>query len=153
MKLGEALTRRGELQNKVVELRKRLSASAVVQEGDNPPEDPEALLAQLESACDELQSLIAAINLTNSRAQLRSGETLTEALARRDVLGLRHGALRGVAESSDDQRTRYSRSEIRTVRTLDVAALRRRVDDLARDRRLVDAELQEANWTVELKED
>jgi hypothetical protein len=153
VKLGEALAQRAELQARVNELKGRLAASALVQEGDSPPEDPADLLAQVDRNCDDLERLIAAINRANSRAQLPSGLTLTEALARRDVLGIRHGLLRGVAEATDTQRARYSRSEIRMVRTLDVAALRRQSDELARDRRLLDIEIQEANWTVDLEQE
>ncbi len=47
------------------------------------------------------------------------------------------------------QQRRYSRSEIRVVRTFDVAKARKRADELARERRELDAEIQAANWTVE----
>jgi hypothetical protein len=39
------------------------------------------------------------------------------------------------------------------VRTFDVAAVRRRIDELARDQRTLDVEIQAANWTVDLIED
>jgi len=39
MKLGEALTLRSQLQTRFQLLRERLNASAVVQEGEQPPED------------------------------------------------------------------------------------------------------------------
>lgn len=48
---------------------------------------------------------------------------------------------------------RYSRSEIRLVRTFDVGAIRARIDQLARQRRELDVEIQTANWTVDLDED
>jgi G:T/U-mismatch repair DNA glycosylase len=75
---------------------------------------------------------------------------LGEALARRDVLGLRHSALKAVADATAQQQARYSRSEIRMVRTFDVAAVRKQVDALARDQRTLDVEIQAANWTVDL---
>jgi hypothetical protein len=115
-------------------------------------EDPGPLLIELDAIAVELEKLIAAINQTNAVARLSSG-TLTEALARRDVLGLLHGALKAVADSTAQQQARYSRSEIRLVRTFDVAAVRARVDELARDRRQLDVEIQNANWTVDLQED
>lgn len=79
--------------------------------------------------------------------------TLTAALARRDVLGLMHSSLNAVAEATAQQQARYSRSEIRLVRTFDVAAVRARVDQLAREHRELDVEIQTANWTVDLDED
>lgn len=153
MKLGEALARRAELQNRLGQVRDRLRISALVQEGDKPPEDPGPLLAELDEIADELEQLIAAINRTNAVTRLPSGSTLTQALARRDVLGLRHSALNAVANATAQQQARYSRSEIRLVRTFDVADVRKRVDLLAREQRELDAEIQAANWTVELAKD
>jgi hypothetical protein len=151
VKLGEALARRAELQTRLAQVRDRLRVSALVQEGDEPAEDPQPLLAELDAIASELENLIAAINVTNAQTRLESGMTLTEALARRDVLGLLHGALKAVADATAQQQARYSRSEIRMVRTFDVAAVRARVDQLARDRRQLDIEIQNANWTVELE--
>src|SRR3954454_9219334 len=152
MKLGEALARRAELQTRLGEIRDRLRISALVQEGDSPPEDPAPLLAEFEQVADELEALIAEINRTNAQIRLGSGATLTAALAKRDVLGWRHGALKAVADATAQQQARYSRSEIRVTRTFDVGALRRRIDDIARDRRELDVEIQAANWTVYLIE-
>jgi hypothetical protein len=127
MKLGEALAPRAELQRRIEQVRDRLRISALVQEGDTPPEDPEPLLVQLDEVGDELERLSADINRTNATTRLASGRTLTAALARRDVLGLRHGALKAVADATAQQQARHSRSEIRLVRTFDVAAVRARV--------------------------
>ncbi len=151
VKLGEALARRAELQTRLTQVRDRLRASALVQEGDQPAEDPQPLLAELDAIASELEDLIAAINVTNAQTRLESGMTLTEALARRDVLGMLHGALKAVAEATAQQQARYSRSEIRLVRTFDVGAVRARVDQLARERRQLDVEIQNANWTVDLQ--
>ncbi len=150
MKLGEALARRADLQNRLGQVRDRLRLSALVQEGDEPPEDPAPLLAELNEIAAELEGLIALINRTNAATTLPSGLLLTEALAKRDVLGLRHGALKAVADATAQQQARYSRSEIRMVRTFDVAVVRKQVDGIARDQRNLDVEIQAANWTVDL---
>jgi predicted TIM-barrel fold metal-dependent hydrolase len=151
VKLGEALGRRAELQTLLSALRGRIAASALVQEGDAPPEDPAELLAELDRAADELEGLITAINLTNSRTELADGTSLTAALARRDVLGVRQGHLEAAAEATETRGARYSRSEIRVVRTFDVAAVRKQIDRLAGERRRLDTEIQAANWTVDLQ--
>ncbi|MGH2832194.1 MAG: DIP1984 family protein [Solirubrobacteraceae bacterium] len=153
MKLGEALARRAELQSRLGQVRDRLRISALVQEGDKPPEDPGPLLAELDEIADELQELIGDINHTNATTRLPSGTTLTQALARRDVLNLKHSALKAVADATAQQQARYSRSEIRLVRTFDVADVRKRVDSLAREQRELDTEIQAANWTVDLASD
>ncbi|HTU80297.1 MAG TPA: DIP1984 family protein [Solirubrobacteraceae bacterium] len=152
MKLGEALAKRAELQSRLGQVRDRLRVSALIQEGDQPPEDPAPLLAELDQIADELEHLISDINRTNAKTRLPSGATLTEALAHRDVLGVKYSALKAVADATIQQQARYSRSEIRLVRTFDVACVRKRVDSLAREQRQLDVEIQAANWTVELNE-
>jgi Family of unknown function (DUF6847) len=152
MKLGEALTLRSQLLARIAQIRERLKASALVQEGESPPEDPNALLQEFESMAEELQGLIASINRTNLSTELASGETLTAALARRDVLALRHAVVRQVAEVAGERQQRYGRAEIRILPTVDVGELRRQADELARERRELDTAIQETNWTTELKD-
>jgi hypothetical protein len=153
MRLGEALARRADLQKRIAQLTGRLQASAVVQEGDAPPEDPNALLRDLEEMSDELERLIARINLTNATSRAPDGRTITELLAERDVLRLRQGVLRSAADAVAQASARYSRSEIRLTRQIDVGAVRRRIDDLARQLRELDTAIQEHNWTTDLLQD
>jgi hypothetical protein len=150
MKLGEALTLRSDMQKRMEQLRGRVKAAAVVQEGEAPPEDPHALLAEFMRVADELEALIVRINRTNIATQLPDGRTLTDALARRDVLTLRQAALRQVADVAGERQQRYGLAEIRTLPTVDVAALRAQADALARERRELDAAIQETNWQTEL---
>jgi hypothetical protein len=150
MKLGEALAIRSDLQKRIAQLTSRLQASVVVQEGDSPPEDPHTLLRELDEMSAELETLITAINLTNAASTLAHGEALTAALARRDVIALRQSVLRAAAEAVTQAQARYSRSEIRMTRQLDVSAVRKQIDDLARERRELDTAIQEHNWAIEL---
>lgn len=152
--VGEALNRRADLQKRIAQLQERLQASVLVQEGEEPPEAPEDLLDELTDLCDELEELIAQINHTNAATRLRTGESVTEALARRDVLELRSAALRGAIRAATDRGLfgRYSRSEIRMVRRVQVAELQGTVDLNAKRQRELDNALQEHNWTTELLE-
>ncbi|HEX9439215.1 MAG TPA: DIP1984 family protein [Roseiflexaceae bacterium] len=152
MKLAEALVLRADLKQRVDLLRGRLQSSALIQEGDAPPEDPQALLAELELLLEQLGSLIVGINRTNMQTALAAGLTLTEALARRDILDMRLGVLRTVAETAAQRVDRYGRSEIRRVATVDVGELRRAADGLARQRRELDTAIQATNWSAELIE-
>jgi hypothetical protein len=153
MRVGEALTRRADLQKRIAKLPGRIQASAVGQEGDTPPEDADALLADFEELTAELARLIAAINTTNASSRLPDGRTVTECLALRDALTLRQNGLRSVVDSIGQSSVRYSRSEIRTTRLVDVGAIRRQIDDIARQQRELDATIQEHNWTTDLLED
>lgn len=153
MILGEALNRRSDLQKRIAQLQERVRVSVLVQEGDEPPERAEDLLAEVDSLSGELERLIADINHTNSRTLLPSGETLTEALARRDVLTLRQTTLRSaIRAATGDSISRYSRSEIRMVRQIRVREVQVRVDALAQEQRELDTTLQAHNWTTTLIE-
>lgn len=159
MLIGEALNRRGDLQNRIAQLQDRLRACVVTQEGEEPPEDPGALMREIDRLCTELEGLIAKINHANASARLADGVTVTEALARRDVIALRQGALRATIKSATGEGgalgggfSRYSRSEIRTVRHVRVSELQDRLDALAKQRRELDNRVQEHNWQTALPE-
>lgn len=155
MKLAEALTLRADLQKRLAQLRERLKRNAKVQEGDTPAEDPRELLAALDAGAAELESLIGRINLTNCRATTVWGGaelTLTELIARRDALSLKIAVLRDFLAEASSKTDRYSSKEIRILSTVPVAEQQKRLDDLSRDLRELDTELQRMNWTVELIE-
>ena len=150
MKLAEALVLRADVQKRLGQLRDRLRFSALVQEGEQPPEDPQDLLAQLHQLLDQLEELIIKINRANMHTSLGDGTILTDALARRDVLAQRYNSLNTLVETASNRTERYGRSEIRKLSTVDVAALRRQMDDVARIRRELDTQIQATNWTADL---
>lgn len=152
MRLAEALVLRADLQKRLAQMRTRLNQSALVQEGEQPPEKPTELLAELEQMLVQLQGLMSRINRTNLQASLPDGTTLTDALARRDILSLHHSIISGLADTASNRIERYGRSEIRKLATVDVAALRRQGDELARQRRELDTLIQATNWATDLLE-
>ncbi len=54
MKLAEALQERADLNRSIDELRRRLGNALLVQEGEEPPENPQELLKELEAALERL---------------------------------------------------------------------------------------------------
>ena len=150
MKLAEALNQRADLQKRIAQLRERLSNNVKVQEGDEPAEKPEDLFKELEGTLKQLKDLIVSINRTNQETVV-DGKTLTEMIAEKDVLSMHLSALRDTLNAANVRSDRYSRNEIKFVRTIDVNALQKKVDDLSRDLREMDSRLQQANWTTELK--
>ena len=152
MKLAEALVLRADTQKRIEELRERLKQSALVQEGEKPPEDPQELLGELDRLLNQLAGLIARINYTNLRASVPNGPTLTEALAQRDIIALRQSVLASLAAAAAARVSRYSRTEIRQVATVDVAAVRKQIDQLAQRRRELDTAIQATNWATDLIE-
>lgn len=151
MKLAEALQERADLNRRIEQLRYRLSNNVLVQEGEKPLEDPAALLEELESSFTRLEWLIARINLTNCAVKVE-GRSLTELIARRDVLSLRADAYRRLVEEASQNTHRATRTEIKILSTVDVPALQKQADDASRELRLLDNTLQATNWTANLME-
>ena len=149
MKLATALSQRAALQTKLSELSTRLNNNAKTQEGEKPAEDPEELLQQTDRILVQLEDLIARINLRNSRT-VDGGVTLTELLAKRDVLSKRLSVMRSFLDSSSEKVTRYAKTEIKIVSTVDVAQLQKQTDALSADLRALDERIQTLNWTVDL---
>ncbi|WP_339804274.1 DIP1984 family protein [Paenibacillus sp. FSL R5-0744] len=67
MKFAEALVNRSDLTRKIAQLKQRLERVVKVQEGEEPPEQPEALLQELERAVNEQTILIRVINRSPMR--------------------------------------------------------------------------------------
>src|SRR5260370_35181516 len=145
MKLAEALVQRADLQKRIEQIRQRLKRSALVQEGEQPPENPGELLAEVERLLDELTSLIGRINRANLATQLADGTTLTDALAPRNALALHYTILEDLAEAASAELNRYSRTEIKSFPTLQGSAVRRQMDPLAPPRRELDTASQETD--------
>ena len=151
MKLAEALQERADLNRRIEQLRYRLNNNVLVQEGEKPLEDPAALLEELESSFTRLEWLIARINLTNCAVKVE-GRSLTELIARRDVLSLRADAYRRLVEEASQNTHRATRTEIKILSAVEVPALQRQADDASRELRLLDNTLQATNWTADLME-
>ena len=151
MKLAEALQERADLNRRIEQLRYRLNNNVLVQEGEKPLEDPAALLEELESSFTRLEWLIARINLTNCAIKVE-GRSLTELIARRDVLSLRAEAYRRLVEEASQNTHRATRTEIKILSAVDVPALQRQADDASRELRLLDNTLQATNWPADLME-
>jgi hypothetical protein len=154
VKLAEALAERAEATRRVEQLRTRVVSSARYQEGETPAENAAELLAEAGVVLDALESLIRRINRTNAAAVLGPEGTLTDALARRDVLRLRHSVVTTAADAAagtgERGYGRQLRSELTVLSALPVAELRARADELAREIREIDVRIQRANWEFDL---
>lgn len=153
MKLAEALSHRSDLQKRLAQLSHRISSSAKYQEGELAPEDANALLNEAREVIGAIEKLVRAINRTNSVSELEPGFTITDAIARRDALGLQRKVITEAAASAGSSGGGYgrlTRSELKWVTDLSVAALRREADQLAKDFRILDLKIQQANWEIEL---
>ena len=154
MKLAEALSLRANATRRIEQLRTRIVGNARYQEGEDPAEDAAALIVEVDEVLDEYQTLLRRINRTNAATTIGADGTLTDALARRDALRLRHHVLTAAADaaagSSQPGYARQLRSELKMLSALPVAELRGRADAVARDLRELDVRIQQANWEVDL---
>lgn len=150
MKLAEALQERADLNRHIEQLKSRISNNAIVQEGEKPAEDPGDLLDELNSSISKLQDLIFRINLTNCNAII-NGKSLTELIAKKDCLSIRLCAYRDLVSQASQLARRATRTEIKIVSTVNVKEIQKSVDELSKELRLLDNQIQASNWSIELQ--
>jgi hypothetical protein len=153
MKLAEGLALRADATKRAEQLRARIASNARYQEGEPPSEDAAALLTEAGEVLDELESLIRRVNRTNAATPFGDG-TLTDAIARRDILRLRHSLLTTSADAAAGRNQggmgRQLRSELRWLSALPVAELRGQADEIAKELRTLDVGIQRVNWEADL---
>ena len=151
MKLAEALQERADLNRNIQDLRGRLERVALVQEGEEPVEDPKELLKSLDASVDRLEYLMAAINHTNDVTEA-GGMTLTKLIAKKDAMKLRLAAYKDLVWEAGGNTGRARGTEIRVIPAVRAAELQKEADRMAKEIRTLDNLLQETNWTKELAE-
>ena len=158
MKLAEALQERADLNNRIAQLRVRISNNALVQEGEKTPENPDDLIRQLNTALQQLTNLITRINLTNSVTMVNesslTGEktkSLTELIAERDMLKVKLEVFRDIVNTASATVYRARGTEIKVLPAISVQKIQKEVDQISKQLRLVDNKIQETNWLTELK--
>ncbi|MBR4773428.1 MAG: DIP1984 family protein [Bacteroidales bacterium] len=150
MKLAEALSIRKDLMKRIAQLQGRIANNVKVQEGDEPLENPDELMKELDSCLKQLEDIIFRINATNMKTKNAKGVTLTQLMAQRDVLTMRVNTIRNVFNSASESQNRYSQSEIKMVTVVDVKKLGKKVDDLSAKLRVLDMEIQALNFSTDL---
>ena len=149
MKLAEALNLRADVAKRISQLNIRLQNNALVQEGENPAENPEDLLKELDELIIQQEELIAKINLTNAKT-VSDGKTLTELIAHKDTVRTKIDVMRTFLDAASKKVPRGLRSEIKVLSTVNVAELRKTVDAMEKDFRETDVKIQALNWNTEL---
>ncbi len=151
MKLAEALQERADLNRSIQDLRGRLERVMLVQEGEEPVENPEELLGILNGSVDRLEYLAARINHTNDTTKA-GGMTLTEIIAKKDAVKLKLEAYKDFVREISGNTGRARGTEIRVLPTVRAADLQKEADRMAKEIRTLDNLLQATNWTEELAE-
>ena len=149
MKIAEALIERADIQKRIEQLRDRLSNNALVQEGEEPAEDPTSLLSELDRLEKRLCELVARINLTNAHT-VSGGMTVTEMRALRDCLAQKNDLMRDFLRAASQKWMRGRGSEIVVKSTVSVSELQKQVDDISKQLRELDTRIQGINWNTDL---
>ena len=152
MKIAEALILRADIQKRIAQLKTRLNNNAKVQENEEPTENPELLLIELDSLISQLNDLIIKINKTNTLSKI-DGISLVELIAKKDTLSQKAGILREFIEIASQKINLYSTTEIKVFSTINVPAQQKQLDKLSKEIRETDTKLQQANWTIDLIEE
>lgn len=150
MKLAEALILRADLQKRIEQLRSRLYNNVLVQEGEEPSEDPEVLLKEFHRTQNELTEIIKRINKTNNETSFNKDWKLSDALVEKEALLDKRNMLASLAEQASYKQDRYSKTEIRSLATINVKEVQKDVDKLAKEYRELDTRIQGLNWLTDL---
>lgn len=151
MKLAEALLFRSEYQQKIDSLLQRIMTNLKVQENEKPHEDPNVLLVEAMRLNDELCLLIKKINRKNNGVKLANGQTISEALADRDMLMKKRQMLSTIATSAGQRDFRLTHTEVKIHSTIDIGKIQKEIDTLSQQFRQIDTQIQGQNWIVDLE--
>jgi hypothetical protein len=151
MKLAEALVLRADKKKRMEQLKQRILRNAKVQEGEKPAEDPEALIKEMEKISEELVLLIQRINKTNSNTEFEKGVSLSDAIAKRDILVLKNSIYRDLAQMATITQDIRTKSEVKFKGTVKVPQIQELADQIARAHRELDTRIQELNWKTDLQ--
>ena len=150
MKLAEALILRADLQKRMEQIRNRLRNNILIQEGEEPSEDPEILFQEFINTQKELTEIIKKINKTNNTTKFNEKWMLSDALVERDALIQRRSIYSSAVDQASERTDRYSRTEIKYVSTINVKEYQKEVDKLSKEYRELDTKIQGLNWNIDL---
>ena len=151
MRLAEALMERADMKKKILQLSERMITNAKVFEDEEPLEDPEKLMHELDRVIGRYESLISKINVANATNRASNGEVIADLIARREAYLSKEKALKDMLGSLKPERSSYycsTKDERRTKVVIDVPSIRKQTDDLAKRIRETDTLIQEANWMI-----
>lgn len=130
MKLAEALQERADLNRNIEQLQSRLNNNVLVQEGEEPAEDPQKLKEMLDESIARLAYLIKCINQTNCQTII-DGKSLTELIAQKDALSLKIHAYKDIVYTAAQSVYRARNTEIKIKQTINVASWQAEIDQMA----------------------
>jgi predicted GTPase len=129
-----------------------MCVNAKVQEGDEPAEAVDEIIATYESQMARLEELIVLINKTNATSLLEDFSiSITDAIAKRDCIRSKLRSYKALHNAATIQQERYARNEVRYVRCISPKQIQQKIDELAKAYRELDTKIQTANWNTTIR--
>lgn len=150
MKLAEALVLRADAKKRIEQIKMRVLRNAKVQEGQQPAENPQGLVDEMERISGELVELVQRINRTNAATEFEQGVSLADAIAQRDILVFKSGFYRDLAQYATVVQDIRTKSEVKFVSAVNVSQMQQKSDELSKAHRILDTKIQEMNWKTDL---
>jgi len=152
MLLAEALLRKAILKKELEALEQRMVESARVPHDEEPADDYLVLLCSYREKEGELLEMSLRILATNISTAFRAGETISQAIIRRDslkrVVSMYNKLLS--AASGSGSRGLFNSRDVKYKRVVDMEKVRADMDNAAMQYRDLDVKLQQLNWNTEL---
>lgn len=151
MKLAEILLHRTELNEKLKSIGSRLYFNLKIQEGDKATEDPNALINELFAVGNQLTVIQNKIDIANSINLTSKNRSILEALSEREILKKVYSKLHSGTSLVTETEARYSRRDIRNIKTIEVKAYRDYLEHTLSKLRAVETEILAANWQIDIE--
>ena len=151
MLLAEALLRKAVLKKELDALEQRMGESARIPHDEEPVDDYTVLLISYREKESELLETSLRILATNNKTEIIEGETISQAIIRRDGLKrivAMYNKLLNAAIGSN--RGYYSSRDVKYKRVIDMDKVRSDMNSAAQQYRELDVKLQQLNWNTEL---
>jgi len=151
MLLAEALLRKAVLKKELEALEQRMSESARVPHDEEPVDDYLILLDNYNEKEYELREMSLKILSTNNKTVFTEGETISQAIIRRDslkrVVSMYNKLL---SAATGGGRGLFSSRDIKYKRIVNMDKVRADMNIKAMQYRDLDVKLQQLNWNTEL---
>lgn len=153
MKLAELLIRKGIVKKQLKELESTLENNVRVPEDSVANcEDVEAIMESMSSKYEALYQIGAIVGKYNRIFEIAPGQTIDDALVRRDLLIKRLTNLREVYRTAKSDRSGYRDSDVKYTVLLSPLKVRALIDTLQAELNELETKIQVANWNNEISD-
>ncbi len=141
---------RRDLLDLILSLERRIRNNIKIQEGDEPSEDPEKLMIEINRLFEKLTNTRKRIDYANISTKVMEDITLNDLIVKQRILKKKHRVISAIVEEASNKQRRYSNTEIKDIVTLDIKKYLKEMDGIAKEIRELDVTLQRLNWEIDV---